>query len=404
MISSFKSSVRKWVVPSSSGQHWDAVDGLRGIAILMVVFCHGFYANPHGPEWTQWLGAFIGAGAYGVHVFFVISGFLIAQPFLSAKMKGGGLWYPQGYATRRVLKIFPPFYLAIVLLGSWYFYQHRDLSYIITGLQWAVGIPHVIYVAQPFNGSFWSLWVELGFYLVLPILFWLLRARPVGTTVIWIAGLLLVVPLLTRSLDWPASRQGGLYMLYISGRFPNALTNFAWGVLFAGLFAMSRKNPGLVKHWSAVGYAGVVLLTAVMALRAWTTMQHDYFRWIDELGLHLCGLATFLMLFFVFNPATPGARLLSRPGLRYLGLVSYEWFLLHQPMIMESIRFWGSARGSFGRYLLIVGVPMILSLAIAMFIYHFFSMPIIQWGRKKIKPSQNSNLAPGAKPGTAATP
>ena len=60
------------VIKPSSGQHWDLLDGLRGLAILMVVACHGFYANPDGPKTLKLVGDFIGAGAIGVQMFFVL--------------------------------------------------------------------------------------------------------------------------------------------------------------------------------------------------------------------------------------------------------------------------------------------------------------------------------------------
>ena len=64
------------------------LDGLRGLAIVMVVASHGFYVNPNVPGWLLWVGSFIGGGAIGVQMFFVLSGFLISYPFLKATHSG----------------------------------------------------------------------------------------------------------------------------------------------------------------------------------------------------------------------------------------------------------------------------------------------------------------------------
>ena len=99
------------------------VEGLRGIAVLLVVLFHAGVAG-------------FGGGFVGVDVFFVLSGFLITYPFCRARMQDPEAWYVPGYATRRALKIFPPFYLIIVLLAAFYLRSRRlsFLQYLAWGL------------------------------------------------------------------------------------------------------------------------------------------------------------------------------------------------------------------------------------------------------------------------------
>src|SRR5262245_48926083 len=91
--------------PSSAGQRWEQLDGIRGVAILMVVVFHGFYWNPAGPRWEIVTGAFLTTGALGVQIFFALSGFLISYPFFRARAADPLAWYVPGYAGRRALKI-----------------------------------------------------------------------------------------------------------------------------------------------------------------------------------------------------------------------------------------------------------------------------------------------------------
>src|ERR1700761_3840948 len=89
---------------SDSGGYIPELDGLRGIAILLVMV-HRMYPRPDGG--TPWP---IEAGWVGVDLFFVISGFLIAGILLDTRSDPG---YFRNFYARRVLRIFPLFYLLV---------------------------------------------------------------------------------------------------------------------------------------------------------------------------------------------------------------------------------------------------------------------------------------------------
>lgn len=352
----------------------------------MVVACHGCYSNPEGPAWTHWVSAFCSTGGSGVQIFFVLSGFLISQPFFTARLEQPRTWYVPGYATRRFFKIVPPFYLAILLLSLFYLWRYHDWVYVKTGLEWAVGIPHIIPATHWFNGTFWSLWVEVGFYVLLPLLFFLLRGCSVPRTVVVMAAMLLIIPFITRELGRPADTK---QLMYFYARFPNGLTNFAWGVLFAGWYVKTRSRAEAMRRFAVAGYGGVALLLVTMLWEAISSIHGaPGTKWTYDWALHLPGLAAFLMLCFLFNPNSLGAHILSMPVLRYLGLISYEWFLLHQPILNEFRAFMVTANGNLARYLFVVGTPMIASLLAAALMYHFYSLPIIKWGRRRFLASE----------------
>lgn len=65
----FAKVLKRWEIAASTGSHFDVLDGLRGVAILLVVMCHAFYSNPgagfFGRRWAE----FIEAGWMGVPIF-----------------------------------------------------------------------------------------------------------------------------------------------------------------------------------------------------------------------------------------------------------------------------------------------------------------------------------------------
>ena len=375
----FAKLLADWSVSSSSGLHLNCLDGLRGVAIIMVVFFHGIYFNPKGNSITILVGKLAGAGWMGVPIFFVISGFLISYPFFKGRLKTTAAWYTKGYATRRVLKIFQPFYFSIVILIIFYFVQSHDFSFITLGLKWATGYAHYIYKAPYFDGPYWSLWVELHFYLVLPVLFFLFRKASYPWTCWGIFGLLFLIPYISRFLTWPENTSPAVAG-FTMWRFPNQLDCFAWGVILAGLFVVRNHQNKLVKSWSRFGYWGGVMLLASIITFAFVSFPERMSYQIKPL---ITGLAAFLLLFFVFDPATLGARILSFPALRFVGVISYEWFLIHDPVL----RFFrhdliGSTKGSFGLYLFTVFVPILLTFIASALIYRYISLPIMRWGRR----------------------
>src|SRR6267378_5946985 len=95
-------SMKQWEVKSSTGKHFDVLDGIRGIAILMVVVVHTFYVNPKSGLLLRTIGDLIGTGGTGVPIFFVLSGFLISYPFFRDRSMDTRLWYPDGYTRRRI--------------------------------------------------------------------------------------------------------------------------------------------------------------------------------------------------------------------------------------------------------------------------------------------------------------
>ena len=93
-------------------------------------------------------------------------------------------------------------------------------------------------------------------------------------------------------------------------------------------------------------------------------------------------LASACLLCFVAKPALANQCGLSFSGLRWLGLISYEWYLFHQPLSLWMRKIFGSADGDLVKYLTVTMLPFCGSLILAAAVYWKFSLPILRKQRE----------------------
>src|SRR5579871_180197 len=128
-----------WHVKPSANRDYNFIDGLRGVAILMVIVAHAFYINPNAGSAVKMAGGIIGTGGYGVWLFFVLSGFLIAWPFWKRKVAASEHVLPGGYFQRRFWKIYPPLALSILILTPFFMFlmdPEFGTSFLLVALRW----------------------------------------------------------------------------------------------------------------------------------------------------------------------------------------------------------------------------------------------------------------------------
>lgn len=138
--------------------YFPSMDGLRGLAILNVIIRHIALKR----SWAGWID-----GSIGVHIFFIISGFLITTLLLKEQVSKGTVSLRKFY-IRRVLRIFPVAYLYILTLIILSILFHFTLSTksILTSIFYLKNFPSW---SDWYTGHFWTLSVEEQFYVVVPI-------------------------------------------------------------------------------------------------------------------------------------------------------------------------------------------------------------------------------------------
>jgi len=330
------------------------LDGLRGIAILMVFLYHALQVPVF---WS------------GVDLFFVLSGYLITGILLGLKEKQSdpaiGLHLSRSFYIRRACRILPPFiaFLGMVTLffhvpwaRLWYWYAFFDANL-------ASATHHDSVRAMV---PLWSLAVEEQFYFVWP---WVVLAASQKTLKRIALGLVLTAPVL-RAICTPAfSSQWPIYALT-----PFRMDTLACGALIALLV---RSDMGWIdrNHYRAAWFtcaAGAIfmMLSALHTFR-WTANRILF----NTLGYSLIVAIFGGTLVFVLGSEEGLVRsILSARPLRYLGLISYTFYLYHWGVLILLEQ---RTHISF----LVYPLGFVITGAMAAISWRFFETPILRMSR-----------------------
>lgn len=371
-----KDWLESWHVTPAGSQTYGFLDGIRGIAILLVLACHLLYVNPNASQHLLFLFGIFGAGTFGVTIFFALSGFLISLAFWKGKA-GGTPTELRRYALRRFWKIAPPLALSLLILTPLYihFFGERDV-YLKSAIQWLCGYAFILPVSGRLNPVMWSLIVEVHFYILLPLLFLALQKASYRTTLIIMSLGFLVVPVLARQI-FEAFGNGFSLHPVIQVNFPSKLDAFAIGILIAGLHARNSL-PALLTRLAPFGFLGIAIATVWTSHIGLTPGTPKAFTEINNL---IILASSGLLLAFIGNPAAAAKWFLDNRLLRWFGLVSYEWYLFHQAFFFFTWALVGDAGGDATIYAARILIPALGSLILAALVYRYFSLPILRLTR-----------------------
>jgi peptidoglycan/LPS O-acetylase OafA/YrhL len=225
------------------------LDTIRGIAILLVVFYHGFY-------WLSGLNGFTGVaraaiaatmpGWLGVNLFFVLSGFLITGILLDSKTKEN---YFRSFYLKRVLRILPAYYgllLVLLLVGL------RPRSFLLISFFFLANFATLFGVVSSYS-PLWSLAVEEHFYLIWPSV---VRACSIRTLERCTIGIVCLVP---------AIRAGSFMLGWTEG-----IHGYTWceadGLVLGAWLAINIRKPEFTRErlaWISATAVGIALFGAL---------------------------------------------------------------------------------------------------------------------------------------------
>ncbi len=310
-----------------------ALDGLRGVAIALVLWYHVWEVT--------WLRADVPLGAgrlnvnaipetgfLGVDLFFFISGFCLFMPYAEAAVARVRPPSLAAFAYRRALKILPSYVFSIAALSV------LGLTHYPTLIEAAREITlHLLFIHIWFadsygaiNGVLWSLAVEVQFYIVFPLLAWCAMRRPFAT----FAALAVAANVFRYAVR---DAYGGTHLM---NQLPATLDLFGAGMLAAygeRVLAAAPRSARRRTAWTLVSLAGFGLCALVVRGAYDARVFADWpDRWIP-LGRPLLTLA--------LPAATVGAllswpawqRVLASPALIFLSLVSYNLYLWHTVVV-----------------------------------------------------------------------
>ena len=351
--------------------HQSYIDGLRGIAILMVLVNHVFYEGigvlNHAHESLHWFYDFILAGNRGVSLFFIVSAFTL---YTSSSLRFGRERAPvRNFYIRRIARILPLWWIVVV---AYLFVFHRSFSRSLPNLGMYFGFLKYERPKEYLLGE-WSIFVEESFYLVFPLLFTRLGSI---IRVVW----LLLATLAIRSLWTGYAHAVGIPKDYqFIEFFPLAKWYcFAIGIVMArclplpGVQACLQKKEVLrVLNWSAF-----------FALYAFVRDREPY-----------CIVA--LVLVFLASVSEKGiwGKIARNSFLRMLGVRCYSIYLIHGAVLLITSEMRDAFFVSLGlvdsspemRFAIWLPIQISINLAIASFTFPFLEQTFIRLGKKWIE-------------------
>jgi peptidoglycan/LPS O-acetylase OafA/YrhL len=299
------------------------LDGLRGIAAVSVVVLHVWmFGHIVDPNRTDIVDRFVGELRLAVPLFFVLSGYLVARPWLRSGLRDEPLPPLRVYALRRAARILPGYW--VCLAGSYALMRALDhpravqLSDLPTFLLFAENQSRTLH--GELNPPLWTLAIEVSFYAVLPLigiaLWWALRRAGRG------AALALIVLIGGAGIAWSGLAVHNDWDALTTTSLPSYLPLFACG-LGAAVIAQGR-TPSTAVRWTLLA-AGITL---VFLNGWWRSGGAGVTGYVVQDVVAGVGFA----LLCVAATSTPG-HVLGSPPLRFMGAVSMGTYLWHMPVL-----------------------------------------------------------------------
>jgi peptidoglycan/LPS O-acetylase OafA/YrhL len=379
---------RRPVLASPPSNRIPELDGLRGIAIGMVVLYHAFFFNfaPNSGSAFAYLIFPIRIGWSGVDLFFVLSGFLIGGILLDSKDSSN---YFQTFYTRRFLRIVPVYYatlLCLFALSTWS-KLHSGVSpawIVENNVPWALFVLflHNFWMAASNSmGSghlavFWSLAVEEQFYLTLP---WLVRyfdRKRIMTLAIEAILLAPALRIVCYSF-WPNHSLSWFVLMPCRA-----------DALFFGVLGAAAVRDPVCKAWIGNHKNTLRALIVFFALGVpFVTQTNLRANGLPMVSVMLSWLAAFYLLVLVYAfsfPASLPSRCLRWSWLRWLGMIAYGMYLFHELVLTFARNFFGvaSPSSSVARQLAVSGVAVAVTFLLASLSWLYFEKPLVQRGHR----------------------
>ena len=318
---------------STSAQRIPELDGLRGLAILMVVLCHYIVRgiSQYG-EFPRRLFRLFGLGWSGVDLFFVLSGFLIGGILLESRNSPR---YFRTFYLRRVHRILPIYYvwllIFVLFIGITLVLPRRGsigannlfhLPYYLVFLQnYLISKAPLEFI---FFGATWSLAVEEQFYLCAPVL---IRYLSLRRLIIVLVSVVVFAPALRLLICLVFPK----YFNLVTFAMPCRADALAYGMLAAAAFQFPEFRRYLQNRPKLIRNLFLGLFLGLLTLIHWLVRPTGVV--VATIGYsYLAILFLSLLLFVLFSPSSLIAGLMRSNALRNLGMISYCVYIIHYPI------------------------------------------------------------------------
>ena len=340
-----------------------ALDGLRAIAVFLVVFYH--------------FNVLLSPASLGLMMFFVLSGFLITWLLLRENDKQGAISL-RGFYRRRTLRIFPAFYV---------YWVGTVLLLLLTGREvlWPQAVSSFFYAANYYNAingdpgtafsHTWSLAIEEQFYILWPVVFIRLR-NDLSKMTRFLCCTILAVWLHRLVLCFVFEVDQG----YFYSAFDTRLDQLMVGCLLA----VALRRGVMTSFWKAA-CSNLLLPLGVCLLLLSSIYFGDILtpRYRDVFGFALEPiLIAVLIVQVIWLSSLPLMKWIEWPALRYLGRISYSLYL-YQQVTVSLVRNIMEGQSEMLQLIIAVAVTVIA----AALSYHLIERPFLRLKSFKLAPA-----------------
>lgn len=382
-----------------------AIDGLRALASLMVFGFHSYQFAGAPVLMVPFFGtqinmlAFLDAFPAGVDLFMVLSGFCLFWP-LCKSAEALAAWDWRDYAWRRVRRIVPPYYMAIVytimlpvVLVALFRMLHMDANWQpLPSLRQFV--THVLFIHTLFpdtwngiTGAFWSLGLEAQFYVAFPFVIFAFRR----SKAVVLVGMVLI-SIIYRVITWNMTADAGFdKQMVTSIFFLGRWMQFAAGMGAAWIVATHWRHGGRLRNgWFGTSLAAVALVLYILAT---TTLLSGLPKALPMRDL-LLSAAFGLGIVAICATHTPLRFIFSNRVSSGIGYFSYSIFLIHQPTAWYMSEMFKKKLhvGGLGDFFLLATVGLVIVCGISYLFFLVFEKPFLN-AKRRPKPALETDPA-----------
>ncbi|TCN59799.1 acyltransferase [Flavobacterium circumlabens] len=362
-------------------KHYEILDGLRGVAAILVVAFHIFEAFSGGNRFVQ----IINHGYLAVDFFFLLSGFVVAYAYDD---RWGKMTQWEFY-KRRLIRLQPMVIIGMIIGALLYYFQASDILFpMIAGMEvWKVILTMIIGFTllpvppsmeirgwgemHPLNGPAWSLFFEYIANILYALIFRKFSNKVLAVFVLLFAGMVINYTVFGPKGDVIGGWSLNLEQLNVG--FTRLLYPFFAGILLSRL--------GKLIHIKGAFWVCSVMITVILAL---PRFGNESSLWMNGIYESVC----IIVLFPIIVAIGAGGEIKNAFSLKIcklLGAISYPVYITHYPLI-----YWYTAWVVDNKvtladgYLLGIGV-LIASLVIAFLCLKFYDEPVRKWLQKRFQ-------------------
>lgn len=314
---------------TSSNSFIPEIDGLRFIAIITVVFLHTntnfkrVYADSIPSDYlNSWIDTLFKTSGIGVDIFFTISGFILGLPFAKYYLLGERKVNIKNYFIRRLTRLEPPYLISLFILFVGYVVVFKeDWVALLDNLTASIFYSHYLIYGEwnPINPVTWSLETEVQFYVLAPVISFLVFVKNVNLRRFLIPAAIVLldvtVPYMTSSL--------GEY--HLNKSIINYLHSFLVGFAFVDLYLFGLEK---IRKSYLLDILGCVAFVVIYSFHPDSVKYERLFF----------DMAVFVLFISVFKGKVFN-YIFTREFIVVVGGMCYTIYLLHYPVLFVVMKY-----------------------------------------------------------------